>query len=113
MAPDTQQEAQRRIEAYLSRLRRRLRGMSGEDVREIVEELRGHIAEKSAAGGDFTLPAVDAALACWREPRSAGLRCGFWKACSAGPALVAWVSLSFLSPWRDIFSGSFLFWALR
>jgi HAAS domain-containing protein len=54
MAPNAQQDAQEKIEAYLSRLRGLLRGMNGEDVREILEELRGHIVEKAASGGNLT-----------------------------------------------------------
>ena len=39
---------QQKIEAYLGRLRARLRGMNDEEVREIVEELRSHILDKAA-----------------------------------------------------------------
>jgi Protein of unknown function (DUF1700) len=64
MEPDTQQ----RIEAYLSRLRARLRGMNGENTREIVEELRAHIIDKAAASGDVTASGVEAALAALGSP---------------------------------------------
>ena len=64
MAGDVQQ----RIEAYLSRLRGRLRGVNGEEVREIVEELRSHIMEKAAASGEVTAAGVDAALAALGSP---------------------------------------------
>jgi hypothetical protein len=56
-------DAQQRIEAYLGRLRGRLRGINQEEVREIVEELRSHIMDKAAASGEVTSAAVDAALA--------------------------------------------------
>jgi Protein of unknown function (DUF1700) len=61
-------EAQDKIEAYLGRLRGLLRGMNGEDVRDIVEELRSHIAEKTAAAGEVTLAAADAVLAALGSP---------------------------------------------
>lgn len=64
MAGDVQQ----RIEAYLSRLRGRLRGVNGEEVREIVEELRSHIMDKAAASGEVTAAGVDAALAALGSP---------------------------------------------
>src|SRR5215467_6853366 len=60
--------AQQRIDAYLCRLRRRLRGMNDEDVREIVEELRGHITEKANANGEVTAATVDAALMTLGSP---------------------------------------------
>jgi hypothetical protein len=55
-------DAQERVEAYLGRLRQLLRGMNSEDAEEIVEELRSHIADKAAAGGQVTAAGVDAAL---------------------------------------------------
>src|SRR5271169_429150 len=61
-------DAQQRIEAYLGRLRRRLRGMNDEDAREIVEELRSHITDKAAASGQVTAAGVDAALAGLGSP---------------------------------------------
>ena len=36
-------DAQQKIDAYLFRLRARLRGINEQDVHEIVEELRSHI----------------------------------------------------------------------
>jgi hypothetical protein len=59
----TSGDAQQKIEAYLGRLRRRLRGMNGGDVREIVEELRSHITEKAAMGGELNAASVDATIA--------------------------------------------------
>jgi uncharacterized membrane protein len=73
-------DSQQKIEAYLTRLRARLRGINDEEVREIVEELRGHILDKAAAAGEMTAeisgatnaevtPAgVDAALAALGSP---------------------------------------------
>jgi hypothetical protein len=63
MADDPQQK----IDAYLNRIRGRLRGLRAEERREILEELRGHIMEKSAAGG-MTGAAVDAALESLGSP---------------------------------------------
>jgi hypothetical protein len=64
--------AQQRIDAYLGRLRARLRGMKDEDIREIVEELRSHIMDKAAASGEatgeITSAGVDAALAALGSP---------------------------------------------
>lgn len=54
-------EAQQKIDAYLNRIRGRLRGLRAEERREILEELRSHLLEKAAAGGT-TGAAVDAAL---------------------------------------------------
>jgi hypothetical protein len=69
MADDVQQrDAQQSMEAYLGRLRRRLRGMNDEDAREIVEELRSHIRDKAAASGQVTASGVDAALAALGSP---------------------------------------------
>ncbi len=65
-------DAQQRIEAYLGRLRGRLRGINQDEVREIVEELRSHITDKAAASGEtqreITPAAVDAALAALGSP---------------------------------------------
>jgi membrane protein YqaA with SNARE-associated domain len=61
-------DAQQRVEAYLGRLRQRLRGVKDEEVGEIVEELRSHIMDKVAAGGEVTAAGVDAALAALGSP---------------------------------------------
>jgi hypothetical protein len=61
-------DARQKVEAYLGRLRRRLRGINDEDVRDILEELRSHILEKSAASGAVTAAGVDAALAALGSP---------------------------------------------
>ena len=65
MVPD---DAQEKMEAFLGKLRQRLRGMSDEDVREILEELRSHITDKAAAGGALTPGGVDAALSVLGSP---------------------------------------------
>lgn len=61
-------DAHHKIEIYLGRLRQRLRRMKDEDVREIIEELRSHIMDKSAAGGPITIASVDAALTGLGDP---------------------------------------------
>jgi uncharacterized membrane protein len=61
-------DAQQRIEAYLGTLRQRLRGMTDEDAREIVEELRSHITDKAAVSGQMTAAGIDAALAGLGSP---------------------------------------------
>ena len=59
----TSSDAQQKIEAYLGRLRQRLRGMNEDDLRDIVEEIRSHITDKASAGGVVTAAAVDSAIA--------------------------------------------------
>jgi hypothetical protein len=59
----TSGDAQQKIEAYLGRLRQRLRGMNEDDLRDIVEEIRSHITDKASAGGVVTAAAVDSAIA--------------------------------------------------
>ncbi len=61
-------EARQKMEAYLKTLRGRLRGMREAEVREIEEELRGHIVDKATAGGVMTAAGVDAALAALGSP---------------------------------------------
>ncbi len=56
------ESAQKKIESYLGKLRARLRGMNEDEIREIAEELRSHIADKAAAAADPTPEQVDAAL---------------------------------------------------
>ncbi len=55
-------DAQQKIDAYLNRMRSRLRGLSGEATHEILAELRSHITEKAAAGGEMSAASVDEAL---------------------------------------------------
>jgi hypothetical protein len=51
-------EAEQKIEVYLARLRKRLRGIDEKELHEILEELRGHILERSTVNGEE--PAADA-----------------------------------------------------
>ncbi len=55
-------DAQQSINAYLTRLRARLRGISDQDAREIVDELRSHILDKASLRGEMTAETVNAAL---------------------------------------------------
>jgi uncharacterized membrane protein len=63
-------ESQQKIEAYLGKLRGRLRGGNDEEVHEIIEELRSHILDKSVgeAGGEITAAGVEAALTALGSP---------------------------------------------
>jgi len=60
-------EPQQKIEAYVNRLRGRLRGMNAETAREIVEEMHSHIVDKVAMTGGTTAD-VDAVLAALGTP---------------------------------------------
>jgi hypothetical protein len=60
--------AQRKIEIYLGMLRARLRVLGNEEVKDIIEELRSHILEKSTANGELTDSTVDAALEALGTP---------------------------------------------
>ena len=60
-------DTQQRIEAYLSKLRKCLRGIHADDARDIVEELRSHIMDKLAAAGQHAT-AVDKVLAGLGRP---------------------------------------------
>ena len=56
------------IEAYLEVLRRRLKGIDEQDVREIVAELRSHIFETATVDGELTKEGVAEALAALGGP---------------------------------------------
>ena len=58
IANDTQQK----IEAYLGRLRRNLRGLPAAEVEEIIRELRSHILDRLSAEGEPNAASVDAAV---------------------------------------------------
>jgi uncharacterized membrane protein len=61
--------AQRTIDAYLAKLRKRLPGIDEQNVREIVEELRSHILDKTSASEEgVTVGAVEATLAALGSP---------------------------------------------
>lgn len=61
-------DAQQRIDAYLKVLRKRLRGLGDQDSRDVVEEIRSHILDKAAAGGEITPGAVESTLAALGSP---------------------------------------------
>jgi len=61
-------DEQQKIDSYLDKLRKSLRGVNDNDLREIVEELRSHILDKAAASGEVTSAGVDAALAALGSP---------------------------------------------
>ncbi len=60
--------AQQQIDAYLNRVRSRLRGLSAQTTGEILAELRSHITERAVVGGELTATSVDAALAALGSP---------------------------------------------
>jgi hypothetical protein len=62
------EDSQRKIDSYLSTIRKRLRGMGEENVREIVEELRSHILDRADVAGDATPVGIDAAIAALGTP---------------------------------------------
>lgn len=66
--PGAPQEASQKVEAYLSRLRGRLRGLDDAEASEIVAELRSHILDKATAAGELSSASVDAALAALGSP---------------------------------------------
>jgi len=61
-------DAQRKIDAYLERVRSLLAGLSRQEVSEILAELRSHILDKSAAAGDSSPARVDATLSALGSP---------------------------------------------
>jgi uncharacterized membrane protein len=67
-----QQQQQQKIDEYLDRLRRRLRGFDPSAVGEIVEELRSHILDRAAQSEDMSgeakPAAIDTALAALGSP---------------------------------------------
>ncbi|MGA3105801.1 MAG: permease prefix domain 1-containing protein [Terriglobales bacterium] len=67
-----QQQQQQKIDEYLDRLRRRLRGFDPSAVGEIVEELRSHILDRAAqsedVSGEAKPAAIDTALAALGSP---------------------------------------------
>lgn len=61
---------EQKIEAYLAKLRDRLRSMNEHEVHEIIRELRAHIADKTAAGGGDTQSTVDITLDALGSPEA-------------------------------------------
>jgi hypothetical protein len=57
------EDVQRKIDAYLGSLRACLRGLDEPTIRDIVDELRGHIVERASSRGEMTVASVEAALA--------------------------------------------------
>lgn len=47
-------DLQTRIDSYLMKLRRALRGLPQEDIAEILREIRGHILDRADAAGELT-----------------------------------------------------------
>lgn len=62
------EDAQQRIDTYLKRVRHRLRGVADANARDIIEELRSHILDKAAVGGNVSEAGVEAALASLGSP---------------------------------------------
>jgi hypothetical protein len=102
-------ESQQKIDAYLSTLRRLLRGMDEADVRDIVEELRSHILDRAAASGEVTPSGVAQALAALGRPediasqyltddlvKQARVNRSPWLTLQS---LFRWASLSFVGFW--------------
>jgi len=56
-------EAQRKIDAYLGGVRDGLRGLSASDIEDILAELRAHITEKAGLCGTISATTVDSTLA--------------------------------------------------
>ena len=65
-------ESQKDVDAYIAALRKQLRDLMDEDVRDIVEEIRVHILDKTAAGASSE--SVAATLAALGSPEQLALR---------------------------------------
>ena len=62
-------DAQQKIDAYLAMLRKRLRGIDEQDVREIIDELRSHILDRASVNGEeVTATGVGATLGALGSP---------------------------------------------
>src|SRR5271154_4494656 len=62
-------DTQQKIDAYLAMLRKRLRGIDEQDVREIIDELRSHILDRaSVSGEEVTATGVGATLSALGSP---------------------------------------------
>ena len=57
-----------KVEAYLTTLSAKLRGLHRDEVRDIVQELRGHIVEKASVDGEVTSAGIDTALTSLGSP---------------------------------------------
>jgi hypothetical protein len=61
-------DAQRDIDAYLAELRKRLRPLAAPDAQEIIDEIRSHILDKTAASGVMNPDTVAATLTALGRP---------------------------------------------
>jgi len=61
-------EAEQQIDGYLKQVRKCLRGLGEEQIRDIIAELRGHVLEKAATAGELTIASVSAALEALGPP---------------------------------------------
>ena len=61
-------DAQRTIDSFLKQVRKGLRGMSDDDARDIIEELRSHILDRAATNGMLNVEAVNSAVAALGAP---------------------------------------------
>ena len=67
MATESERE-RKQIDNYLVSLGSRLRGLSSETSREIIEEIRSHITDKATINGELIPDKVDAALTALGSP---------------------------------------------
>ena len=65
-------ESEKAIETYLASLRRHLRDLMDEDVRDIVEEIHAHILDKTSA--DATPETIASTLAALGSPQRLAVR---------------------------------------
>lgn len=65
-------ESEKAIETYLASLRRHLRDLMDEDVRDIVEEIHAHILDKTSA--DATPETIASTLAALGSPQQLAVR---------------------------------------
>jgi uncharacterized membrane protein len=67
-----QAESQKAVDDYLAALRRQLRDLMDEDVRDIVEEIHAHILDKTS--GDASPGKIASALSALGSPQQLALR---------------------------------------
>jgi uncharacterized membrane protein len=60
--------AQEKVEAYLGRLRARLRGLGNEKANDIVEQLRSYVLDRATVNGELAVREVDAAIKALGNP---------------------------------------------
>jgi hypothetical protein len=63
-------DAQRDMDAYLAALRKRLRPLAASDAQEILDEIRSHILDKTAAQGAMNPESLAATLAALGSPEA-------------------------------------------